>query len=320
MARALEATSEAGGIVLLPKFDPRTDPKRANLLFHDAAAPSYDRKWAISFDRRSISYVADRAAWMLPAHRYARVLDVGVGTGFFLLNLWQAGFVEEPHGCDLSPGMLAACAENARRIGCDVRLRTGDAEDLPYADGSFDLVVGHAFLHHVPDPGRALAEARRVLAPGGALFVAGEPTVTGDRLAKATGRLTHRALKGLSRVVRPLRRPPPRPPANEEERIRRELEWHVDLHTFELDRVESAAREAGFADVRIETEELLSSVFGWMVRTIESLAPPGLLGDQWAAAAYRGYLALYRIDRSLLYPVVPKGVFHHFLLFGERGG
>src|SRR5436190_9455520 len=120
---------------------------------------------------------------MLPRRRYDRVLEVGCGTGFFLLNMWQAGFVERAAACDISPGMLEACGRTAAELGCDVELRAGDAEALPYDDGEFDLVVGHAFLHHLPDPAAALAEFLRVLAPGGAMFVAGEPTRAGDRLA-----------------------------------------------------------------------------------------------------------------------------------------
>ncbi|MCA1727775.1 MAG: class I SAM-dependent methyltransferase, partial [Actinobacteria bacterium] len=149
----------------------KLDPKTANVLYHDAAARSYDEKWGISFDERCIGYVRDRAARMLPLPSYGRVLEAGAGTGFFILNLWQAGIVREPHATDISPGMVAACMENGRRLGCDVRGQTADAENLPYPDGSFDLVVGHAFLHHLPDPQGFIQEAFRVLRPGGALFI-----------------------------------------------------------------------------------------------------------------------------------------------------
>src|SRR6266567_1830104 len=216
---------------------PRLDPKEANLLYHDAAARSYDDKWAISFDDRGLRYVRERAERMLPERRYRRVLEVGCGTGFFILNLWQAGFVDEPHACDLSPGMLAVCAENARRIGCDIRLQTGDAERLPFPDGSFDLVVGHAFLHHLPNPHLALAEARRVLRPGGAILFAGEPTERGDRLARAVGRLTWRTFRAAAAAAPALRRPPE--PESGGGRVLRDLEWDVALHPFPPSRVEA---------------------------------------------------------------------------------
>ena len=159
------------------------DAKLANLRYHDVAARDYDAKWSISFDERCVAYVRERAGRMLPAPRYGRVLEVGAGTGFFLLNLHQAGFVEHAYACDISPGMLAACRGNADRLGIPLVTAAGDAEAIPFRDGAFDLVVGHAFLHHLPDPRAALAEIRRVLRPGGALLVAGEPTSLGDRIA-----------------------------------------------------------------------------------------------------------------------------------------
>lgn len=296
----------------------RLDPKTANLLYHDAAAAAYDGKWAISFDERSRAYVRDRARRMLPRPRYGKVLEVGSGTGFFLLNLWQAGFVEEAHATDLSPGMLRVCAGSARTIGCDLRVRTADAEELPYPDASFDLVVGHAFLHHIPDPERCLAEMHRVLRPGGALFIAGEPTAAGDRIAGVAKRAAHRGFRLLDGIVGGLARAPAAP-ATEEERVQRDLEFSVDLHTFEPEAVAALAGRVGFGRVRVETEELVSSVFGWAVRTIEAQGRPELFGPRWGEFAYGAWRALYRLDRAL-YPFVAHRLFYNLLLYGERGG
>jgi ubiquinone/menaquinone biosynthesis C-methylase UbiE len=303
-----------------PPIEATVDPKTANLLYHDAAARSYDAKWAISFDDRCIRYVRERAEWMLPSRRYGRVLEVGTGTGFFILNLWQAGFVSEAHGCDISPGMLAICAESARRVGCDVSLRTADAERLPYPDDSFDLVVGHAFLHHMPEPQAALKEAYRVLVPGGQMLVAGEPTRIGDRLARGVGKFTWKTWRAAARYVPRMRKPePPTDGAlTEHERLLRDLEWVVDLHTFEPLTLERMARSAGFQDVRVETEELVSSLVGWAVRTIEFEAPPGLLGPRWATFAYRTYLALSALDRTALYRLLPRDWFYNAILSGQK--
>ena len=54
----------------------------------------------------------------------------------------QAGFVDEPHACDISPGMLAACAESARTVGCDISLRTADAERLLSPESTVAEVSG----------------------------------------------------------------------------------------------------------------------------------------------------------------------------------
>ena len=296
---------------------PAVDPKTANILYHDAAAASYDAKWAISFDERSRAYVRERAERMLPGRRYGRVLEVGAGTGFFILNLWLTGFVEEAHATDISPGMLRVCSESARRIGCDLRVRAADAERLPYADGEFDLVVGHAFLHHVPEPQLSLREMHRVLRPGGHLLVAGEPTRAGDRIAGVAKRAVRRGFLLADRLIGGLRKPPDPPPGPRERRLR-QLEFAVDLHTFEPADVEAWAREVGFGGVRVETEELVSSVFGWSVRTIEAEARPGLLGERWAEFAYRGWRTLYRLD-EILYRLVPQRLFYNLLMVGERG-
>jgi ubiquinone/menaquinone biosynthesis C-methylase UbiE len=297
------------------------DPKAANIQYHDAAARSYDAKWAITFDERCIRHVRARAGWMLPDSRYERVLDVGAGTGFFIINLWLAGFVGEAHACDISAGMLAACAESARTVGCDISVQTADVERLPHDDGTFDLVIGHAILHHLPHPETALKEIHRVLAPGGQLLLAGEPTQTGDRLARGVGRLTWKAWRFAARFVPALRKPdPPREEAlTEDQRVLRDLEWAVDLHTFEPGALERMATMAGFEEVRVETEEFASSLVGWAVRTIEAEAPPGLLGTRWGIFAYRTYLALSTLDRAL-YKVLPRDWFYNALLYGRKHG
>jgi ubiquinone/menaquinone biosynthesis C-methylase UbiE len=293
------------------------DPKTANVLYHDAAAASYDAKWAISFDPPAQAYVRERAERMLPRLRYGRALEVGAGTGFFLLNLWQTGFVEEAHATDISPGMLEVCEANAQLLGCPIETRAGDAESLPYEDASFDLVTGHAFLHHLPDPPAALREMARVLRPGGALFIAGEPTRWGDRLAglaKAAARTSFRVLAGvpglrIGRVAAP--------PTGEADRAMHDREFEVDLHTFEPAAVERWARDAGLLAVRTETEELIASLFGWAVRTIEAEARPGLLGPRWARFAYRTWRSLYRLDDALR-RVIPPDLFYNLLLYAEK--
>src|SRR5438046_9575350 len=91
----------------------------------------------------------------------------------------------------------------------------------------------------------------------------------------------------LAARVRPgIRRPPEADPGREEDRLVRDLEFAVDLHTFEPVEVEGWAESAGFRRVRTETEELASSLFGWSVRTLEAMVRPDLRSERWGTIAY----------------------------------
>jgi len=149
------------------------NPKLANVLYHDWEAGTYDEKWSISFDQRCIDYARDRFAHVAGSGGwpYGRALELGCGTGFFLLNLKLAGVIDSGAVTDLSPGMVEVAVRNAKGLGFDVEGRVADAESIPYEDNSFDLVVGHAVLHHIPDVEQALREVLRVLKPGGVFMV-----------------------------------------------------------------------------------------------------------------------------------------------------
>ena len=154
------------------------------------------------------------------------------------------------------------------RLGLEVRTAPADAERLPFADDSFDLVLGHAVLHHIPDlrarvrrvRARARARAARCCSPG-------EPSRYGDRLASvpealgqrrsrrcgaarsARGRAPRRAAAGPRRGARGRRR-------RARVRARRaRARWRAG---------------AGFEDVRVSGEELLANWFGWTNRTLEA--------------------------------------------------
>jgi len=99
--------------------------------------------------------------------RGQRVLDVGCGTGVVALTAARLG--AKVTGVDLTPQLIAHARENAALMKLDVTFTDGDAEALPFPDGSFDVVVsqfGHIFA---PRPERATAELLRVLRPGGTI-------------------------------------------------------------------------------------------------------------------------------------------------------
>jgi ubiquinone/menaquinone biosynthesis C-methylase UbiE len=298
-----------------------SDPKLANVLYHDWEASSYDEKWSISYDQRCIDYARDRfaAAAGTAGWPYAEALELGSGTGFFLLNLMQAGVIARGHVTDLSPGMVEAAKRNGAALGLDVDGRVADAESIPYGDASFDLVVGHAVLHHIPDVEQAFREVLRVLRPGGRFVFAGEPTTVGDWYARRLGRLTWKATTTVTHLP-PLQARWARPVAELDESSRAAaLESVVDLHTFDPRELAATALRAGAVDVRTTTEELTAALFGWPARTFESAVNRERLGWGWAMFAYRSWQRLSAVDR-VLGKVLPQAVFYNVLVTGTRPG
>src|SRR5947209_10016283 len=165
--------------------------REVNTKYHDVAASGYDSKWGIDFGDVGRAQVLGKVRKLVGSELdrgYERSLEIGAGTGYFSLNLLQSGAVREATCTDISPGMVSVLADNARRLGLSVRTARADAEALPFQDESFDLVLGHAVLHHLPNLEQAFAEFHRVLRPGGRIVFAGEPSRFGDRLASVPKR------------------------------------------------------------------------------------------------------------------------------------
>ncbi len=287
----------------------------ANTRYHDVAAAQYDSKWGIDFGDLGANQVTTKVRKALghePGH-YARALEIGSGTGYFTLNLLRAGVIAEATCSDISPGMLAALQANAARLGLAVDTQPADAERLPFADASFDLVLGHAVLHHIPDLRRAFAEFERVLAPGGTVLFAGEPSRYGDRLARVPKRFASALAPVWRRAIGAARAP-----AHGGEEPDAALEGVVDIHAFAPAELASVARAAGFQDVRIGGEELLANWFGWANRTLEATAVPDDVPWSWRLYAHRGYLLLQELDRRLLESRLPAAIFYNLMLAARK--
>jgi SAM-dependent methyltransferase len=100
-----------------------------------------------------------------------KVLDVGCGAGVDLLRFARGGAVAT--GVDISPAAIALARANAAHQGLDVDLQVADAEQLPFADDTFDLVFAHGVVQYSASSQRVIDECRRVLRPGGeAIFQA----------------------------------------------------------------------------------------------------------------------------------------------------
>jgi ubiquinone/menaquinone biosynthesis C-methylase UbiE len=148
-----------------------TEPSRTYL-------PAAGRDWTLPlYDPfvRLLGGDAARAALLEQGALRAghRVLDIGCGTGTLAVLIKRRYPEVEVVGIDPDPKALARAASKARRAALSIQLDRGFADELPYAEGSFDRVFSSFMLHHVEGDAKAatLREVRRVLKPGARLHL-----------------------------------------------------------------------------------------------------------------------------------------------------
>jgi ubiquinone/menaquinone biosynthesis C-methylase UbiE len=292
--------------------------KEVNTRYHDAAAHEYDAKWGIDFGevgQRQVRLKLVKALGGQKGRSFGDALEIGSGTGYFSLNLVQLGVIERLTATDISPGMLERLAGTAEALRIeDVSTVVTEAEVLPFEDESFDLVLGHAVLHHIPDLDKAFAEFRRVLRPGGMIAFAGEPSRYGDTLAA----LPKRAGLTLAPVWRRAVGARERAVAEYEQSEGHSLEGEVDVHAFAPADLRRLLRDAGFEKRRVGGEELLSNAWGWGLRTVESSAEPESISFGWRRFAFNSYIALQKVDTRLLEPYLPAELFYNLLVSARK--
>jgi ubiquinone/menaquinone biosynthesis C-methylase UbiE len=133
---------------------------------YKSAATCYHHTSMGDYQRQSARHLlAD--LWPPPAPGET-VLDVGCGTGIALLVLLQLyPQIGRAVGLDLSPEMLERARQEAAGLAHPVEWYQADAQTLPFEDDTFNLIISHNAFHWFPDRPQALAEMKRVLAPGG---------------------------------------------------------------------------------------------------------------------------------------------------------
>jgi SAM-dependent methyltransferase len=307
----------------MPDARTAAEIRDVNARYHDAAAGEYDSKWGITFGPTGRAQVLGKLRKALGASPgpYERGLEIGAGTGYFTLNLMLAGALRSAVCMDISPGMLRTLRDNAQELGLEVRTLPGDAERLPFPDAGFDLVFGHAVLHHLPHLDRAFGEFHRVLRPGGTLAFAGEPSRHGDRIATWPKRAAVAAAplwRTLLRAPAANQEPEGGPAHNGHPGGDYGMEFGVDVHSFSPGELRRHATAAGFEDVRVIGEELLASWFGWANRTLEGTATPQGVPWLWRQYAYRGYLLLQQVDRRLLEGRLPPEAFYNLMVAARK--
>lgn len=135
--------------------------------YFSSVAENWDVIRSLHYPNEAIEQVLLEIAGPGP---FRRVVDFGTGTGRMLALF--AGRARDAEGIDLSHHMLTVARANLERDGTPIaRVRQGDVTAVPFEDASADLVIIHQVLHYVDAPNRVIAEAARILEPGGRLLV-----------------------------------------------------------------------------------------------------------------------------------------------------
>ncbi len=182
----------------------------ANVAYHEAEAGLYDASHPEILWCERAHWEAFAKRYLPPSHRACRILDIGAGTGF--IGGGFGAFLKSDDlymATDLSRDMLEVMRRNLVSFPALLETRMAKADHLPFADGTFDLVVINSALHHFPDVDASLCEAARVLVSKGVLGIMHEPNIRFSRswisrqVARTTSVIASRIDRPSSHAPRP---------------------------------------------------------------------------------------------------------------------
>ncbi|WP_299727635.1 class I SAM-dependent methyltransferase [uncultured Endozoicomonas sp.] len=264
-----------------------------NRRFHDEVeAQTYDERMGVSFTpstRKKLISELERVA-VNPLKKEGKVVDVGAGTGNLAVNLATTGWYDKVIAVDISKVSLDVALENARNVGADIETCVSDMIRLPFDDNSVELIVGCAFLHHLPHPDQFLIEVHRVLKPGGQVVIIGEPTWFGALAIN----LLKMPLVLLNKVYMFLKR-----------KSTTRLRWEhdcIDVHNFT--RADVHRFKDPFEQAKVTTEGFLEPIIGQSI-----LAPIRLVlpSDSLAVRFLEAIQNVCRIvDEKIARYLIPK--------------
>jgi ubiquinone/menaquinone biosynthesis C-methylase UbiE len=272
--------------------------KESNRLIFNRDSSRYHKKRRIKFDRASALKLKNRYEEAMGSDfkRAEMVLDLGCGGGHIILSLSGLGLIGRGFGIDISSGMLKECLINAGNLGATPLLAEADAEFLPFKDKSFDLIIGHAVLHHLPEVDKVLSELKRVLKDGGACIFT-EPARVGSRIISVILWIVW----FIPMLIRQL--------------TKKEAERSVEIDSFDAKELEKAAKRAGFA--RAYTRPFagfLSRIFYWVMDPLSQR----ISNRRYHLVLERVMDVLYVFDQRFLKHFLPKGWFDELFIRLEK--
>ncbi|RJP35461.1 MAG: methyltransferase domain-containing protein [Actinobacteria bacterium] len=185
------------------------------------------------------------------------ILETGCGLGHDGLELLRSGYrVVET---DISPGQLAQarCLHEAEGFSAASTHLLADAENLPFASGSFDAAFTVASLHHLPDPLTSLREVRRVLKPGGIFVLGTEPNSWQNYTIYPLGKALLKAARSIAGV-----------PIGGEEMV---SEADKLTEGFSRRQLEDLLRNAGFTRIELQPAGYLSAAIFFLSTEISQM-------------------------------------------------